>query len=155
MEVKGMLAKVLEVGRVMKHEELYRNFAKPVDGIVLALQVNLEPTEYKNVVRVERILDPYLLLYTDQKGNVSGKSPTVTLIVSRDPEETGKNVDKSFEKFRRFFQGEEATKDLEKLLTENYKEIIDDIKKEIADISEKKAYLTIFLWKDDKELKPA
>jgi CRISPR-associated protein Csh1 len=155
MEVKGMLAKVLEIGRVMKHEELYRNFAKPVDGIVLALQVNLEPTEYKNVVRVERIPDPYLLLYTDQKGNVSGKSPTVTLIVSRDPEETGKNVDKSFEKFRRFFQGEEATKDLEKLLAENSKEIIDDIKKEIADISEKKAYLTIFLWKDDKELKPA
>ncbi|MBC7117233.1 MAG: TIGR02556 family CRISPR-associated protein [Pseudothermotoga sp.] len=154
-----MLTKVIEIGRLMKHTDLYRNFTKPIKhGTGLALRVGLEPIEYKGVVVLEtpRSDQVHLLLYTDQMGNVSGKSPTVTLSVGRNkPEEIRKNIEKTFQRFQRFFQGEEATKDLEKLLAENYERIIKDIEEQIASMSEKSTYLTIILLKGNEELKPA
>ncbi|MGB9901337.1 MAG: TIGR02556 family CRISPR-associated protein [Pseudothermotoga sp.] len=77
-----MITKIIKIGQLLRPPDLYRNFAKQVTVQKgLALFINLTPMEYRGV----RILETpksdqvHLLLYCDQLGQVSGKSPTVNL----------------------------------------------------------------------------
>ncbi|MEJ5230188.1 MAG: TM1802 family CRISPR-associated protein, partial [Pseudothermotoga sp.] len=152
-----MLTKVLEVGRLTRPPDLYRNFTKQLSQKKgLGLCVNLNPIEYKGI----RIFDTptpdqaHLLLYCDQPGQITGKSPTVNLGLGK-KEERKENIEKAFRKFRRFFEGSEKTKDFASLFQENDQKIIEDIQKLSSELEEKGTYLTIIVIDNEKELKPA
>ncbi len=156
-----MLTKIIEIGRLMRPPDLYRNFAKQIskkNG--LALLVSLNPVEYKGIKVIETPGPDqvHLLLYCDQGGQVSGKSPTVNLKANvKEAKDLQENIQKTFRKFKRFFEESEKTKDFNKLLEDNEQKIIQDIEKTVQSLNtkEKDTYLTIIVLKDGSELKPA
>lgn len=154
-----MLTKVIEIGRLMRQSEYYRNFTKAVkQDKGLALLVSLEPLEYKGVVALETPGpdQAHLLLYTDQLGQVSGKSPTVNLTVSgKSLEKIKEAIEKALRKFRRFFEDEEVLRDFVKLFEKNHLQIVEDLEKQLMTMEEKGTYLTIILIKNGQEMMPA
>lgn len=141
----------------MKPPDLYRNFAKQVTSEKgLAVFVNLEPLEYKGVQIIETPNDSHLLLYCDQKGQVSGKSPTVNLSLKnkKKSEQLREDIQKVLEKLCRFFK--EQVKSIETLLKENFEKIVEDILNITSDMSElNNTYLTIIVIQGDQEFLPA
>lgn len=152
-----MLTKVIKIGHLMKPPDLYRNFAKQVTSEKgLAVFVNLEPLEYKGVQIIETPNDSHLLLYCDQKGQVSGKSPTVNLSLKnkKKSEQLREDIQKVLEKLCRFFK--EQVKSIETLLKENFEKIVEDILNITSDMSElNNTYLTIIVIQGDQEFLPA
>lgn len=141
----------------MKPPDLYRNFAKQVTSEKgLAVFVNLEPLEYKGVQIIETPNDSHLLLYCDQKGQVSGKSPTVNLSLKnkKKSEQLREDIQKVLEKLCRFFK--EQVRSIETLLKENFEKIVEDILNITSDMSEpNNTYLTIIVIQGDQEFLPA
>lgn len=141
----------------MKPPDLYRNFAKQVTSEKgLAIFVNLEPLEYKGVQIIETPTDSHPLLYCDQKGQVSGKSPTVNLSLKnrKKPEELGKDIQKALEKLCDFF--EHQIKSIEIPLKENSEKIVQDIQNTISDMDKLNGtYLTVIVIQNGHELLPA
>ncbi len=153
-----VLIKIIEIGHLMKPPEYYLNFAQKVNteqGV--AILIDLDSLSYIGVHVIETPHNSKLLLYCDQKGNVSGKSPTVNLSLKNrnKPEELRQDIEKAFEnKLKKFFNHEKL-KGIEKILQENSEKIIEDVEKVLNELDAKSAYLTILMVQNNKELKPA
>lgn len=153
-----MLTKIIEIGHLMKPPEYYLNFAQKITTMQgVAILINLDPLSYSGVHVTETPHNSKLLLYCDQKGNVSGKSPTVNLSLKNmnKPEEFKLGIKKAFEnKLKKFFNHEKL-KDIERILEENSEKIIEDVEKVLNELDAKSTYLTILVIQNNKELKPA
>lgn len=69
-----VLKKIIEIGHLMKPPEHYLNFAQKVtieQGI--SILIDLDSLIYNDVHVIETPHNSKLLLYRNQKGNVSGK----------------------------------------------------------------------------------
>lgn len=153
-----MLTKVIEIGRVFESSEIYRNFAEPVTiekGIVVVF--NVEPVRYVRTRLDERPADSTALLYSTQKGNVSGKSCTVNLGLTAGEEKIPENIQKAFEKLLAFFEGDEL-ESFKKELELNRDFILEEMIQrslELKQAGKKSAYVSVCVEKDENEFRPA
>ncbi|HEY8542101.1 MAG TPA: TIGR02556 family CRISPR-associated protein [Pseudothermotoga sp.] len=152
-----MLTKIIKIGRLMRPPDLYRNFVQQVNTENgLALLINLAPMEYKGIRIIETPNEAHLLLYCDQKGQVSGKSPTVNLTLKnkKSAEKLKEDIQKALQKMRNFFEGE--VENIGILIEEHSEKIIQEIENILQNMDKlKSTYLTIMIIQDSQELWPA
>ncbi|WP_041081242.1 TIGR02556 family CRISPR-associated protein [Thermotoga profunda] len=151
-----MLTKIIKIGHLMRPPDLYRNFVQQVNTENgLALFINLAPMEYRGIRIIETPNENHLLLYCDQRGQVSGKSPTVNLTLKnkKSAEKLKEDIQKALQKMRNFFEGE--VENIGALIEENSEKIIQEIENILQNMNEKSTYLTIIIIQDNQELRPA
>ncbi len=152
-----MLFKIIEIGRVFKSDEDYKNFAESIEhekGIVLIF--SHDPVEYLYARVDERPSDWSLLLFVNQKGNVSGRSCTVNLEIGIESK-IAEKVERALEKLSDFFEGTELDVYREKI-KERKSTIVEDIKERAVQLrqsGQRMAYLSVCVLKDGEELRPA
>ncbi|WP_028843532.1 TIGR02556 family CRISPR-associated protein [Pseudothermotoga elfii] len=154
-----MLTKIIKIGKLYQQEELFENFAKTFkSNLLVTLYFDLgPPVQYISSHIIEPPENLQKLLYYDQKGNVSGKSPTVSITFKNEDgsEKIRKGVEKAILKLKSFFK-HPMLKDFENCINDEFESIVLDVEKLLTDQKNLKGvYLTVKLLRHDSELFPS
>ena len=123
-----MIEKVYELAKVVSGEgpEYMKIVRKPQYPSGYLIAINLDERKYEGLMAFEGESAAAMdLLYTEQKGNVKGKAPTVNVNITS-TKNTEEDLKKGIDRFMRFFNDNEL-KDVYQVLEENLGTIQEDL----------------------------